>query len=272
LAWTIGVEMTFYAVLPLYAWALGRAGRAGSDHAQIMRWELLGLAALVVMSIGWRWYLYERPHSIGFYAFQMPQWLPGMADYFAGGMLLAVLTVWYSHRGEPRWARSRFMPAVAWVVAWGAFATYVEVISLRTGRNGEGTFERLMHHQLFLVFAVALCVPAAFGEQGRGWIRRMLESRVLNRLALISFGVYLYHQAVIGWVYDVMGAERGMFTIEFPHGPDWPFWLMLTLSLAATCVMATGSYLFVEAPFLRRKHRPPKVPTAERSSAPVREA
>lgn len=254
LAWTIGTEMMFYALLPAYAWLLAR-GRT-DDRRALLRRELLGFAALFFVSLAWRWFFksWSFPPGMRFYDNQVSSWLPANTDYFGGGMLLAVLSVWFADRGEPRWVRSRWLPGVSWAVSFGAYALYVEVLYLRLAKQGESWSVALARHELFLVVVVAAAVPAALGPAGQGLIRRFLESRVMERLALVSFGTYLYHQAVIAFVYWVAGAENS-FTVVFPHGPDYPFWLLAVASLALTLAVATASYHLVEAPFLRRKRR-----------------
>jgi peptidoglycan/LPS O-acetylase OafA/YrhL len=103
-----------------------------------------------------------------------------------------------------------------------------------------------------------LALPAVFGQPGRGLIRRMIESRPLQLVGLISFGIYLYHQPMITFVYDLAGAKHVFGGTKFPNGPDFPFPVMVVMVALATAACATASYVLVEARFLRRKHRPAK--------------
>jgi peptidoglycan/LPS O-acetylase OafA/YrhL len=257
LAWTIGTEMTFYLVLPGYALLLA-LGKAGPSRQ--LRKELAGIATLVVLAIAWRaLFLYwTLPHPLHWYQGQVTSYLPAHADYFAGGMLLAVLSAWYARSREPRFASWRWMPAGCWLVALAAYTATVRGLTDSYTFGADTHFDKMARHELWLVMVVALAVPAVFGRENGGVIRHLLGSRPLQLVGLISFGIYLYHQAVITWVYNVTGAERGFLTMTFPHGPDYPFPVLVVICLALTMAVATASYLIVEAPFLRRKARPPR--------------
>jgi peptidoglycan/LPS O-acetylase OafA/YrhL len=104
---------------------------------------------------------------------------------------------------------------------------------------------------LFVVIAVALAVPAAFGVPGRGIVRRMLSSRPLQIVALGSYGIYLYHLAMISFVYYVTGAKLGIAGAVFPGRTNFPFVVMTFFVAVLTGACATASYLLVERPFLR---------------------
>jgi peptidoglycan/LPS O-acetylase OafA/YrhL len=252
-AWTIGTEMTFYLLLPLYAALLARGTRTVERQ---FRRELIGIAALVLIAIAWRsWFIWgDVPRSWHWYTFQSNVYLPASTDFFGGGMLLAVLSAWHSSSHEPRWTRSRWLPAAAWGTAIAAYVFYVESISTWTnGGTREVEMARFVHHLLFVVIAVTLAIPAAFGERGKGIVRRALESRPMQIVALGSFGIYLYHLSMIKLVYWLTGAEHVPGNVIYPHGPDYPFVVMFVLAAIATGIAAALSYRFVEAPFLRRK-------------------
>jgi peptidoglycan/LPS O-acetylase OafA/YrhL len=258
LAWTIGTEMTFYLALPVYAWLLAR--NAPPPPRQRNR-ELIAIIVVVLFSIGWRVFFlsWSFPPSMRWYQAQVGNYLPANADYFAGGMLLAVLSAWFARNGAPRWTRSRLLAPAAWAVAFAAYAFYVEVVSQHSLGGRRSDLEAFSIHELFFVCVVCLALPAVFGEAGRGVIRRVLSSRPLQLVGLVSFGLYLYHQPAIKFVYDVTGAQRSFLTTVFPDGPDIPFVVMLLLCAIAALACATASYVFVESPFLRRKHRPHRV-------------
>jgi peptidoglycan/LPS O-acetylase OafA/YrhL len=261
-AWTICTEMMFYAFLPLYAVALvsGRARR--TSRAQLRR-ELVGIGLLVVVALGWRWYFLDPhlPRALHWYVFQNNVYLPASTDFFAGGMLLAVLSAWFSLHDEPRWARARALPAVAWGTAFAAYAFYVERVSRWTEPSGRETASaRFWHHVLFVVFAVALAVPAALGLQNRGLVRRILSCRPVQIVALGSYGIYLYHFAMIRFLYNVTGAEFGAAGVIFPGRTNFPFVVMAFFTAVLTGACATASYLLVERPFLRWR-RPSRHPT-----------
>jgi len=85
-AWTLCVEVSFYAVLPLYAVTLRRLAR-GRSRQWRLRADLVALAVLAALSIGLRaWSLFDIGGII-------PITLAGTFAWFAIGMAFAVLSV-----------------------------------------------------------------------------------------------------------------------------------------------------------------------------------
>jgi peptidoglycan/LPS O-acetylase OafA/YrhL len=166
--WSLAVEFSFYAVLPLLAHVLltvisGRRWRPGV--------VLLGLAALA--AIGPLWVMVVRdtdwlPNSAG-------MWLPAQIGAFAGGMALAVL------------ARNRFRlrptaPLIVAVVAYLAAASPA----------GDDAPTRTV---LYAVIAVSVLAPLTLGD--RGWWSELLSSRLMVWIGGISYEIFLVHVAVM---------------------------------------------------------------------------
>ena len=134
-AWTLCVEMSFYLFLPLYAALQAAWGRRSRDR---LRNELIGLAALVVISEVWK---------IAVFAHKSGQqtgagtWLPAQLDLFAAGMSFAVASVWWSSgdRHEPAVLCRPWVPPVSWLVALAGMSCEgrcVRGAAVRTGRPG----------------------------------------------------------------------------------------------------------------------------------------
>ena len=240
-AWTLCVEMSFYVFLPVYAWALARWSRRRGRHP--LRVELVGLAALVVVSELYKVAVYAKPTGQQTGA---GTWLPAQLDLFALGMALAVGSVWWSeHRPEPVALSHRHLPALCWAGALGAFW----VVSTQAGLPRVPVYlatlgQVLGRQSLYGVFAWLLILPAVFGPQDAGAIRRLLRSRPFVAVGLVSYGIYLWHEP---WMLQVLAwRNRPLFTMSF---------LTLTLEvggLAMAC--ATASYLVVERPVQRLGH------------------
>lgn len=75
----------------------------------------------------------------------------------------------------------------------------------------------------------------------RHWLWSWLESRPIRYLGTISYSLYLYQQIILGPVEHVLHA--------------WPRPLAVAGAIGATVLVASGSYFFVERPFLRWKIR-----------------
>jgi peptidoglycan/LPS O-acetylase OafA/YrhL len=197
-AWTLVIEVAFYAFLPLYALLV--RGLPGRTWTARLRTEVLGLAVLFAIGIGWKLVVLSNldPNAVQ----ETPELLalPSYFDQFALGMGLAVLSVWLERRGElPRVLAplDRF-PSLAWALALVAFWAASTQIGL-TARFFElaTTSEFMERHLLFGVVALGLLLPAVVGDQRRGLVRRVLGNRVLLFLGVISYGIYLYGGAVV---------------------------------------------------------------------------
>ena len=102
-AWTLCVEVTFYAMLPL--WALLMRRFSSRSPEQFARTELLALAGL--FAIGFTWTAVAASNTtptanVFLDPIQIEPWLyvlPAYLDHFAVGMALAVASVALANRG-----------------------------------------------------------------------------------------------------------------------------------------------------------------------------
>jgi peptidoglycan/LPS O-acetylase OafA/YrhL len=228
-AWTLGVEVVFYVFLPLWALAVRRV------HS-----ELWPLAALALAGIAWKVVVLATEFKAG-HAFlpalvAFPAWL----ETFAAGMALAVLSVRATQRGwrpGPVQALERH-PWVAWLAAGAAYAA----LCVRGWQGGERA-QVMIAYELKTVVALGLVVPAVFGDPTRSWVRRVLGFPPLLWVGLVSYGLYLWHLAVIdkladgGWD-DKLGVP--LFTL---------------VALAGALAIAALSWYALERPALRLGRR-----------------
>ncbi|MBN1528600.1 MAG: acyltransferase [Thermoleophilaceae bacterium] len=230
-AWSLCVEVTFYIVLPLIAWAgfwLGR-GRLRGDIAL--------LAALTMASLAFR-ILVAPPAGQG--NSWLAHTLPGSFLWFALGMALAIGSVALSSQQ----ASVRFVsqhPNLMWVSALASFTTMYLFISGPGGATGGRTLE----HVAYGVTALFLLLPAVFGEHAGGALRRVLGTRALAWIGVVSYGFYLYHADVFNYI-----DARPEFEWLPKSVP-----LLGAYTFVATLALAAASYYLVERPILRLKHR-----------------
>jgi peptidoglycan/LPS O-acetylase OafA/YrhL len=248
-AWSVCVEVVFYALLPVIA-AVMRRLRA-PDARRCLLQELWMAALVFAGGLAYKLSIVqagtlEDPDLV---VLQLN--LLAFLDDFALGMALAALSVWYEGRDRlPRPLRllDRF-PSIAWLLALAALWVVSTQLGL-TGQLGEPVARSayLERHYLFSVLALGLVLPAMFGNPARGLVRRILANRVMLYLGMVSYAVYLYHFAVL------IQLERWGFT-EFAE--DTTAWLWFPAALGGGVLVATASWYLIERPFLRLKRLVP---------------
>jgi peptidoglycan/LPS O-acetylase OafA/YrhL len=247
--WTLTIEITFYAFLPLYAWAMRRlARRGGRDAGSVLRSEVIGLVVLVIVSEAWKAVVLggQSPHQV--VITPALDALPSFLDQFALGMGLAVVSAWIEQRGSaPRWVE-RFdrAPGLSW--AFAAVAFYL--VSKRIGISPRffapmGRWQYLGREWLYAAVAFGLLLPAVIGDQRRGLPRRVLSLRVLAWLGVISYGIYLWQTTVLA---QLQRWNFGAHSIIHP----WLWWSAGTLVM--TAAIAAASYYLLERPLLSLKN------------------
>jgi peptidoglycan/LPS O-acetylase OafA/YrhL len=268
-AWTLCVELTFYAFLPLWAWLLRRfdRGRAGSARS-----ELAALAGLAGAGIAYQAVLLgaasDPAHANTARALTF---LPAYLDHFALGMAIAVASVVAERRGRaPRavaWAERR--PWLAWGLALAAYVAVCRGIGLGgVGILGESftAWQALARHWLYAVVALGVLLPAVFGDPRAGLIRRrVLGNPLLLWVGVISYGVYLWHDTVLEQ------AVRWGWLDAGPH----PYVTMLAVGTAGAVLLAALSFYLLERPLLRLKRLVPDAqapPRDPRTHAPMESA
>ncbi len=240
-AWSLVIEVGFYLLLPVLA--LGLRALPGSSPRAWLGVEAVTLAALAVASLAFKvWYLADHSAT----AAESLPWmlsLPAYLDQLAAGMALAVASVWAQH-DAPAAMRERLGALAPW--GWGIAALAFAVLAVGIGLEALGTAptreQALGRHLLSIAVGVGLLAPAVFGDPGKGLVRRVLATRVLLAVGVVSYGVYLYHLPVLAQVvrWPLDGVDESLRP-----------WLRAGAGLALTAGLAAASYLIVERPTVR---------------------
>ena len=260
-AWSLCVEVVFYACLPIWGAFMRRL--PVSSRGAMLRQELIGCAGLLVLSLLYKVAVTATGAIEGLDGIPHQTNLLTFLDDFAIGMALAVLSVWYEGRRDlPVLLRvnDRY-PSVAWGVALAVLAAATLGVGL-FGRVGASIsdVEYLVRHYLLALIAVGLLLPACFGDPSRGFVRRLLRNRVLHYLGIVSYGVYLWHFAVLQqlerWQFGDLAANTTQL-IWFPA------------VVAGGVLLASISWFAVERPLLSLKRLVPAVPPPQPGEAIV---
>jgi peptidoglycan/LPS O-acetylase OafA/YrhL len=263
-AWSLCTEMSFYLVLPAYAWLVGRGAR---DRAEQIRVELWVLAAVYAGSFAFG----AITGHLGMWDSNptMRLWLPAKADQFALGMFLAVVSAAWA--GRPSAAMRVLGHPRAALVSWGIAFLIFWVVAYRVVVPPIVSVEAALELELFYgLIGFFLVFPAVIGSHAGGVVRSFLRSRPMQFAGLVSYGIYLWHQKAIRLVVGWTGGERRVFGTYWPEGRP-SYIVLLVLSVALTVTIAALSYYVVERRFLRLKRKsgenePRAAPTAALTS------
>jgi peptidoglycan/LPS O-acetylase OafA/YrhL len=240
--WTLTTEMSFYIMLPGFAWMTARLWDRGGRR---VRRELALIAALAAASLS----LHVLP---GFPSDSLWFLFSFLAhfDWLGLGLALALVSVALERRPEQP-AAVRLVAGRPGLCYLGALAIYsVMVVSLPPVPFPlePDDLNYLAMHVGHLLMATLILLPVVFGDPNRGASRRFLGHPAAVWLGLVSYGIYLWHFSV---AYELgSGGARGGFGEVF------------ALTLAISIPLAAFSWYAIEKPLMRLKYGRRKSPEA----------
>ena len=222
-AWSLVVEVTFYAFLPLYAIVISAFGR----RVSFPRVEWIGLGVLVVIGV----------LATAWPGGGAPLWVRVLPPYlppFAVGMAAAV-----ARTQGTRWPRPG-----RWI-ACGLAAWCAVVAGAIIAHRPDGWWWQVLAPLGFTVAAGGLVVPL-IDPLAPGRVAAVARSRLMVALGRISYGIYLWHFGIIVWVANHWFDPEGSFTFE----------KTALVAVPATVLAAWLTYRIVERPAmaLARRH------------------
>ncbi len=220
--WSLSVEVAFYLLLPLIGYAFSRL------RGPTARLRVPVILAVAVLSLGWTWlgHLLTLPAGV-----ETQNWVFGHLPWFAAGLVLAEIA---ASGASVRWSSNRPLMLLVFVVAYGLACTPI------AGPVGLAPTTDLQFAAKILlggVGAYAILAPLVLSD-GRF---RFLESRVMAALGRWSYGIFVWHVAVLTAVF-------GLFGIVPFDGHFTAVWL---LTVAITVPVSAAGYAFVEEPCRR---------------------
>ncbi|MFR9750464.1 acyltransferase family protein [Nocardia sp. 004] len=243
--WSLSVEVAFYLVLPLLALTLVRL------RGPVARMRVPILLTTALLGLGWN--LLPVPTPEGIHA---DNWLPGYLPWFLAGMVLAELGC-YSVRLSPWWkiaANQRVM----WSVALLAFALSATDLAGPAGLTRAEPWQYVFKVGFGTIIGFTLLAPLVLREPATR-AHRWLESPVAAMFGRWSYGIFIWHLAVLSIVFPVFGI------VPF-HGD---FGYVLVLTIAITLPVAAASYALIEDPVRRWARARDQVPSSRRGSAAI---
>jgi len=220
--WTLPIEFTFYLGLPILAYAL-----------RPRRWIILLLAAI---AFTWSYRAIAFHWVTGISVVTVVQHIPGRIDQFVIGMLAGYAFV--SARLKQEIPSQRRLSAQFAIAIVGVFGLgWWLLAELTSYWNGEPIF--WVWHTCASCF-IALAIYAAACDARPA--RLLFANRTLGFLGEISFGLYLWHVPILGWLAPLFK------TIE---SPDLRFLALLAVAIPSTVLAASLSYVLIERRFLR---------------------
>jgi peptidoglycan/LPS O-acetylase OafA/YrhL len=241
--WTLVVEVSFYALLPLLAAAVGGPAR-GPDSVLRRQAVMLGMlfAAALAFNIVVSYTSLTQTQAL--------LWLPAYLDWFGAGMALAIISAVPAGTralAGPRetlriWAANR---SLCWLIAATLFL--ISTLPLGIPRTlAPATFwEWTTQHYVYGGAAFFIMLPLVAGR-GVGLADALLGSRLARLFGNLSYSIYLWHVPVMLWLQRHLGYRQF-------HGNFWP---LLVSTTAVTIAIAAASWYLVEQPILRYGSRP----------------
>lgn len=233
--WSLSVEEQFYIVWPLLLLLVPQ------KHLKKLFIAFIGLA--IAFRIGlYLWYLsgsslwvFREPFGLVVYAMPFSH-----LDAFALGAYISRYPLW-----RPR---AQLLFLALFVPAVGFTATYLTTGSIGPvlafgydsllGNGYEFLWAHTVINYLFAVLIYCVVREKLFV--------RVLEMPWLRYLGKISYGMYVYHLALI-WFTWILLEER--------LTGDMARWIKIGISLSATILVSTLSYYLLEKPVLNLKER-----------------
>ena len=207
-AWTLCVEVFFYLMLPIWA---ALAARLTSKSRRPIRLELIVIGALALASLAYKAIVISKVAQ-----FEYESWLmipPATIDTFLVGMALACLAVRASRQGWPKALEAAGRhPGLCWLSAAVVYAALCLFEAQWTWQPGPTLFGLTPHGFLgalsfgageaHVLIDALLLAPAVIGATRATGISRVLTSKVIVWIGLVSYGLYLWHMFVLQQVLD----------------------------------------------------------------------
>jgi peptidoglycan/LPS O-acetylase OafA/YrhL len=237
-AWTLAVEMSFYVVVPAFAYVFVRQARRRIASVSVVT-LLKALSALFLGAYAFRLFI----HQTDFWFLDTAHiWLPSHMDTLALGMGLAVLVEAPASAKTLSKLKNFIANHTGAFVVSSVFVWLISAnINMAIGLNRTEFHIDLLGHFLYGVASVLLVAP--FCVDSQALLVKAMSFRLFTWLGTISYGIYLWHMAFLGGDF----AEKYMPYTE----NDGQVLLRFLVVLPASIAIASLSYYVLERPIMR---------------------
>ncbi len=253
-AWTVPTETQFYLALPLLAMLGNRLARGVDDPAAKARRMLMPLGVLVVIQFAWTAYVH------GSYDMWPPQYFYpfGILGLLAIGMAMAIWSVLHEVAPEkaPRFYNLALKrPNLFWL---GALAVYA--INCAQPFSVPGTADwlspeaALVRSALLLAFSFLIMVPLIVPGATSRLMEVTLDNAPMRFLGRISYGLYLWHFAVMYMVFESGSVFGQTIPVQMLLG-KFGFWELVIPTVIGTIAVSAFSYYLFERPVINFTER-----------------
>jgi peptidoglycan/LPS O-acetylase OafA/YrhL len=248
ITWTIPTMVQWYVFLPLIAWASHKfAARGLTPKARAYR-LMAPVPILIAIGLAWLFFVKARgwDNRIVFW------WPQGFASTIGIGMALAIgmALTQVSPKDTPKIFRiAAARPNMFWLAALAVFlvncARPFSVIGMDAIYSTSGLLVTYLMVALFGLFAV---LPLIAPGGGNPLIHQVLALRPIVHLGRVSYGIYLWHFAVMHFYMQPGSILSGQTRpIRELYG-QVPFWRLEIITFAGATLLATLSYYLLEQP------------------------
>lgn len=211
--WTLGVEEQLYLIWPWVVLLLPKNS---------FRWALV---SMIILGVLFRGYEYWQGNIDGVLT-------PASLDTFGMGALWAYTV---TERSE---TIGRFIHKLT-IAAGIALVVFIALLLL----PGNHLLPVLFQRFVIAIMALYIIVHASMGIHG--WAGKLLNNKALQYIGRISYGMYVFHMLVPGFIVPFVFELFQRFTkISFEIG----YWSHRCVSFVALLLVASASWYFFEKP------------------------
>lgn len=245
--WSLGTELTWYAVVPLVALGVAKAVHTRFASTPV-RPMLIALVVALAISVGYRYYVMFEVHDFG-RLITMPLWLPAFIVCFMAGAAVAHMLIAHQ-QGKASIKGLRWFAARPGLVA--AVAVGCALIG-NSKLGGAWTFAPASFREISIrttactIIAISLLIGVAAGDE-KSFLSRLFSARWLVATGRWSYGIYLWHMPAMLLLAREVTIQPGPIGLV----------IWMAILLAVSIPLGAATYAFVERPAIAWSKRGPQ--------------